>query len=400
MTSRMKLRQLLTQSKPPINCRSKSTSTYVNEDNWPKLRGHITLWADFNIGTLTSRYGKLLEMEMEHPEGVAKEKLENLTIHGMKDIKQIIAWNASILEPALQFGQSQLPLQKLRIVHEHTNPHITAASSQTRVDHLIELKDAPTRTLVVGLGATSIKFRGGAHLSRSNQKNKASREENLMRQLAHACDLANSRYGYIQTNDELVACRFSCTGTVWEAEIMPIPMELSGDQGMTTALAIWWMAMLAMPKWEDSDIRPREKMAPLDGQVATKKRKANDDPQASVTDPDGNSGRMAGPSPPSGPNMEVLDTNAGIGGSLNSASHNASFANVPNMGLLDTAAGVGGIPDSASCNAGFPSFSNPGLADNSIGSPEGLNSEFETGIRMSDFVNFVEDVDELQRRQS
>jgi hypothetical protein len=478
----------------------------VNEDNWPKLGGHITLWADFNIETLNSRYDKILRMEMEHPEGVAKEMLENLTIHGVRDIKQIIAWNASILGPALEFGQSQLPLRRLHIDHEHANPQITAASTQTRVDHLIKLVDAPRRTLVVGLGSTSMKFRGGAHLTRGNQKNK--REENLVRQLAHACNLANSRYGYIQTDDELVACRFSCKDTVWEAEIMPIPMELSGDKGMTTALAIWWMAMLAMPDGEESYIKPRDKMTPL----TTKKRKANDDPQASVMDPDGNSGRMAGPIPPSGPNMEVLRTNAGIGssqnsashntsfanvpnmglmdtaagvsgslnsashntsftnvpnmglldtaagvgsslnsasyntsftnvpnmrlldtaagvsGSLNSASHNTSFANVPNMGLMDTAAGVGGslnsvshnagfasvsnmelldttagvggIPDSGNCNAGFPSFSNPVLADNSIGSPDGPNSEFETGVQLSDYINFLVEVDEPQRRQS
>ncbi|CAH0059178.1 unnamed protein product [Clonostachys solani] len=347
------LRDALTQEKPRIHRYATNTNTYRNDDAWPELNGHMKLWVDFKIGALNKQYGSILDKEF--PEGVAVpqafDQLKNLAIKEVKDIKRIIAWNVSILEPALAFGQSELQHQGPRLVHDHVKPQIPGPSSQARVDHLIKVVDAPPRTLVVGLGTTSAKFEGGGLLSAISQ-NIASRHENLMRQLAHACKLANARYGYLQTDGELVACRFSCTGTVWEAEFMPIPMELHGDNAMTTELAVWWMAMLALSDISDSAIE------------------ANNDHQADVAYPDVNPGL------PSGPNM----------GSYLS---NASFTSAPDMGSQDNNAGVGGIPNVASCNASFPSGTNTGPAENSI--------EFASDVQLDDVFCLEEmEIDEFQ----
>ncbi len=69
-----------------------------------------------------------------------------------------------------------------------------------------------------------------------------------LRQLADICDVAKTRYGYIVTDQELVACCFykSETGT-WEAAVMPVPWSRHGQAQLTTDLALWWLCMLAMP---------------------------------------------------------------------------------------------------------------------------------------------------------
>lgn len=368
------LRDALTQEKPRIDRYATNTNTYRNDPVWPKLRGRMKLWADFKIGALNKQYGSILDKEF--PEGVAlpqaSDQLKNLAIKEVKDIKRIIAWNVSILEPALAFGQSELQHQGPRLVHDHAKPQIPGASSQARVDHLIKVVDAPPRTLVVGLGTTSAKFEGGALLSAISQ-NIASKHENLMRQLAYACSLANARYGYLQTDGELVACRFSCTGTVWQAEFMPIPMGLHGDNAMTTELAVWWMAMLALPDISDSAIVPIAKVPQLDGSVSTQ-QEANNDHQANVAYPDVNPGLLSGPN-------------------MGSYLSNASFTSAPDMGSQDNNAGVGGIPNVASCNASFPSGTNTGPAENSIGN----TYEFASDVQLDDVINLEEmEIDEFQ----
>ncbi len=71
-----------------------------------------------------------------------------------------------------------------------------------------------------------------------------------VRQLANLCRIAKTRYRYIQTNEELVACCFTKSlgggDNDWQAAIKPIPWSKHGEDVLTTDLALWWLCMLAM----------------------------------------------------------------------------------------------------------------------------------------------------------
>ncbi len=110
------------------------------------------------------------------------------------------------------------------------------------VDHVIGLDDYPAKTLVVGIGKPGSKWSGRRLLD-------ADTVELLwpVRQLANICRAAETRYGYIQTNEELVVCCFSERDQVmWNAAIMPIPWSRHGVEVLTSDLALWWLCMLAM----------------------------------------------------------------------------------------------------------------------------------------------------------
>ncbi|CAI6086263.1 unnamed protein product [Clonostachys chloroleuca] len=290
MTGQTTLRELLTQIKPTIACNT-TASKSTKGKKWPELDKKIKRWDDFNIETLNKNYGNLL-----------KKSLPNI----------------AVLKPALKLGRSTLGLAPGRhLEHVHEDPRIPNAHPLTKVSHLIKLVGSPNRNLVVGLGTTSLKFQGEA-LSTAIDHRIASKHQNPVMQLAHACNLANARHGYIQTDNEVLACRFSCTVKVWEAEVMEIPMVLSGEGVMTTELAVWWLAMMAMPRSKDSVIGPKMESPRPDGSVSAGETVANNDHQANGAHPEVN------PNPPSGANTRPAHNLDCIGGTYDANSEFAS----------------------------------------------------------------------------
>lgn len=66
-------------------------------------------------------------------------------------------------------------------------------------------------------------------------------------QLANIRKVAQTRHGYIQTDQEMVVCCFSEGPEGWKVAIMPVPWSRHGVDVLTTDLALWWLCMLAMP---------------------------------------------------------------------------------------------------------------------------------------------------------
>lgn len=139
--------------------------------------------------------------------------------------------------------------------------------SRVRLNHLIEIDDFRFSTLVVGLARPSISFSARKLINGGNIT-----EENLkpMRQLAHLCCISQTRYGYILTDEDLVACRFSASdpntsASVWEAEIMPIPWSKNGPTQLTTDLALWWLCMLALSGPHNRVVTRPDRMVNVDG---------------------------------------------------------------------------------------------------------------------------------------
>lgn len=248
------LRRLLSQRKPQISCEM-TNGRNSSSEKWPEVAGCITVWDEFNIENLGESYGHVLDSAVPAALPDASQILSGITIKKSEDIYHLIAWNDRMLQLTLEAAKSLVgahPGTSLRRTFSTADRSFIArlsgpeASTRLLVDHLIELDDFPTQSLVVGLGRTSVKWSGRGLLTNPNK-----REFSWpVRQLANLCRIAKTRYRYIQTNEELVACCFTKSlgggDNDWQAAIKPIPWSKHGEDVLTTDLALWWLCMLAM----------------------------------------------------------------------------------------------------------------------------------------------------------
>jgi hypothetical protein len=244
------LRQYLSQPKPPLQCdtkRMKNTSGV-----WPKVS--VTVWAEFNLATLNESYGHVLDWKLPGPPAIPRSthELNNLVIRKDKDIGHLIVWNNESMGQALQFAKGHLNIHSgKRLQHEcaATNGSISSRLLNTRiklaVDHIVKLDHDRAGALVVGIGRTSMKWSGRQFIDSLSQGQEG---DNLpLRQLAHTCELARTRYGYIQTDQEMVVSCFSReTEERLQVAIELIPWTQHGVELLTTDLALWWLCMLAI----------------------------------------------------------------------------------------------------------------------------------------------------------
>ncbi|KAI0537732.1 hypothetical protein GGR58DRAFT_470590 [Xylaria digitata] len=112
------------------------------------------------------------------------------------------------------------------------------------MDHIIALDVFPSQNLVVGFGRPSSMWDGrklANGVAISNAELRGS-----LRELAHNCSVANTQYGYIQTDQDMVVCCCTINNGYWNVAIMPILWSKHGDGVLTTGLALWYLCMLAM----------------------------------------------------------------------------------------------------------------------------------------------------------
>lgn len=225
------LRGLLTQMKPRIPCQlagvGKSTSS-----KWPKLSA-ASIWHDFNLNTLNESYSPVLDNLIPH-QGLQCpgpfQELGHLTINAAQDITVMIHWSGSLMIPALQLAKDQLRLYPgVMLSHQCSttaNPlsiKATGAVVAAKADHMISLDDFPPQVLLVGIGRPSCGWTTNSYLQ--IQASKPDHESGWpFRRLAKLCEIAETRCGYIQTDKELVACRFSRrNGNRLKMDVMPVP---------------------------------------------------------------------------------------------------------------------------------------------------------------------------------
>lgn len=260
------LRRVLTQSKPAVPCKTKASKNSTGR--WPTLDSDaIRLWDDFNLDTLDESYGHVLDLEIpaEKLAGAPRAEyiLEGIEITKPADILHLIGWNDRLLRPTLAFAKQHLDLH----TGVHLQHNISAADNSSfarildgrrpvRVDHRVALDEFPLPNLVIGLGRPSSKFQGRRLVDRPEATGKESFWP--LRQLANLCDMAKTRYGYIVTDQDLVACCFhkteartgqaagSTAAADWKVALMPVPWTRHGEAQLTTDLALWWLCMLAL----------------------------------------------------------------------------------------------------------------------------------------------------------
>lgn len=282
------LRDVLCQKKPALALVKKSARNSYRE-SWPEL-SDIRLWNEFDLHHLNQSYGHVLSTpftgNLQTPQ---LAELENLRITSDQDVRDLIRWHDGMMRETLDLGRRELGLFPdcgLRFQHTASDGSSVARlliANSPRVDHVIEL-DSPTRpALVVGIARASFKWKCARLLSdlQSATPLNGRVDSTLpLRQLANICKIARTRYGYIQTDEDLVACCFSY-GEVGEgqtettqrplrAAVMPIPWTRHGVDKLTTQLALWWLSMLAMAtdNVADRDITTENNMANIGGTQA------------------------------------------------------------------------------------------------------------------------------------
>jgi hypothetical protein len=230
------LRRVLTQSKPAVPCKTKASKNSTGK--WPTFNPNaIKLWDDFNLETLNESYGHILDLEIPAEKLAevtrAEYALEGIEITKPADILHLVGWNDRLLRPTLAFAKQHFNLHagvhlqhNVSAANNSSFARISAGRHPVRVDHRISLDEFPLPNLVIGLGRPSSKFQG----RRVADRPEAAGKEGLwpLRQLANLCDMAKTRYGYIVTDQDLVACCFHKT----EARMGQV-----ADAGSTAAVA-------------------------------------------------------------------------------------------------------------------------------------------------------------------
>ncbi|CAH0045210.1 unnamed protein product [Clonostachys solani] len=174
--------------------------------------------------TLNASYGYVLDCPILEPLDVLpslKETFSGLAVKIDLDINHLIGWNAAMVKATFDFSRSRL--------------HLNDESALELVTTLREGQEASKELLWPA------------------------------RQLLAICKVAGTRYGYIQTDMELVVCRFTKNvDEEWKVAMMPIPVTTSGAGALTADLALWWICMLAISSPTSSAIVPEGEVVEID----------------------------------------------------------------------------------------------------------------------------------------
>lgn len=241
----------------------------------------MKIWHDFNLDSLNACYGNLLDQALDAgfpvhnvTVPIASQFFENVAIADSGDVKHQIVWNHDMVRLTLATAQTFLSLNPgAPIFQTYSNAAGTSVAhipnSRLTVDHTVGLSGFPRLILLVGLTRPSWKWSG--HSLAEGLPNVNLETLWPVRQLGNLCSAAKTRYGYLQTNEELVVCCFGMDGggrrTVM---MMPIAWTLHGEDQLTTDLALWWLGLMAMSSSKDQDVisSTHRVDAPVDGDVA------------------------------------------------------------------------------------------------------------------------------------
>ncbi|KAG5929321.1 hypothetical protein E4U42_006302 [Claviceps africana] len=231
-TQSITLRQVLTQAKPRPHCTwGKSRQRNTLNEIWPDLNTNPTaIWDEFNLENLNESYGHILDLS--YPDQLsprADEILPYITLATSSDIHDLISWNNKLMAATVPFAMSQLGL----------HPGVFLCQKSAVADSYVSLPDAPASQ--------------AGHIIYLDDIPK----------LAYNCNISKTRYGYIQTDEELVVCCFSQTAEKWRVKFMPISWTTHGFGALTTDLALWWLCMLAMSSSEHRAIVSEDEMVKI-----------------------------------------------------------------------------------------------------------------------------------------
>lgn len=234
---------------------------------------------------LNESYGHVLDLILQENAVRALpsvEELHTVAVDSDEGPRQLTTWTDAAVRPVLTFTKAYQRLHEgtaLRFVASGPTIQRQVASIvpqlplRTTIDNAIGLDNFAQQALVVGLSRTSARWKSGrlAHGPMNG-------DLWPLRQLANLCNDAKTRYGYIQTNDALVAVCFAQPiegkGSVLDlhAQFMPVPWNTEhgtrAGTTLTTELALWWLCMLALAD-RPRGLEPVDRFVPIDAWIPT-----------------------------------------------------------------------------------------------------------------------------------
>ncbi|CAK7211968.1 hypothetical protein SCUCBS95973_001303 [Sporothrix curviconia] len=213
--------------------------------------------------------------------------------------KSMIMWMDSVLQHPLSFAKAQLELHRGTVLNHMVplsgmpNVQVASNSGYIAVDHAVGLKNALQQPLVLGIARSSAYWSPADLIANAVQSTATAPAKAItkdmvlpLRQLGSACLRLNCRYGYIHTDNALVACCFSVAANGMgngfnggassaspklKVQIMPVPWsteEGSGQHTLTTEMALWWLCMLSL-SGHPREVVPEDQVMPIDTWAST-----------------------------------------------------------------------------------------------------------------------------------
>ncbi|KAF4960610.1 hypothetical protein FSARC_10424 [Fusarium sarcochroum] len=230
--------KLLVTPARPQHMRPDRTANKVDQDG-------LSRWDEFNLQVLSDAFGDILNRHV-HPSNHAQPG--PFTINGLGDLRAMCIRSIfPLLTQPIAIGAAEIG-SRINYIF----PPIYAEQNQSlrisRISALSFMADfngSPRTQLVVscvlhGTQWNSTALSGSLHSAALLP----------IRRIATYCILANTRYGFILTAQELVVVRVS--GTAYEVqkpgqvEWQAIPWDASGPNVLTVTLSLWFLVMLSL----------------------------------------------------------------------------------------------------------------------------------------------------------
>lgn len=223
---------------------------------WPVIQStDITEWEGFNLESLTQRFSRQLGFHYLGLHGNADQALiaalsecenssEDATLR-VAEQSTVTFYNDAVLPLLWVVNPGEVFAQFSTLFPGTVRPTMPRKARNMRFDYYIGLRDSYLSGLVVGLFVAEADFAGRALLGGEEAQ---LRSKTQLRRLANMCQAANTNYGFIQTEGELMVCRFrrAILSRRWKAEVQSVYCVEPQPKELTTRLALWFLCMLAI----------------------------------------------------------------------------------------------------------------------------------------------------------
>lgn len=244
--------EVLTRSNPTLTLTATSSSL-TNQNWWEDVSyKNVVEWTEFTYDTLMSGWSHILE-DANTVKGELEEEITN-TQRVIQDENKVdgiaLGWNIKSVRAALKRGADMLhpDTQRDIVIDKHGRKFKSKKDENGKThdaipDMAIFWRSEPKYCLAIGDNKTSKGWKFSmlqVHPSFTKMR--------PIRQITTYCMLGKTRYGWIMTDFELVACRVSFVlngnNKEWQIECKSVPWSASGTGVLTVNLCIWWLGMM------------------------------------------------------------------------------------------------------------------------------------------------------------
>lgn len=223
---------------------------------WPVIQStDITEWEGLNLESLRQRFSHQLGSHHLGLHGNADQALiaalaecENIstgTTLRIAEQSTVTFYNETVVPLLRVVNPGEVFTQFSTLFPGTVRPTMPQKARNLRFDYYVGLRDSALSGLVVGLFVAESDF---AERALSGDEKAQLRSKIQLGRLANMCYAANTNYGFIHTEEELMVCRFrrGILSRRWKAEGQSVYCTEPQPEELTTRLALWFHCMLAI----------------------------------------------------------------------------------------------------------------------------------------------------------